>query len=75
MNNSGKLLLCSVSTVGSERAAQRINVGTSKGSQRASIGCRYYNRCNEKLAICSEKEPEFIEYVKGHFVACHLYNI
>ncbi len=39
-------------------------------------GCVYKNRCflfkkKEFPAICSEKQPELLEYRKGHFAACH----
>jgi len=34
-------------------------------------GCRFHTRCSYAKEICSEKEPEFEEKDKGHFVACH----
>jgi len=38
-------------------------------------GCRFHTRCPEKIGkICEQKEPEFIDVGKGHFVACHLYS-
>ena len=33
-------------------------------------GCRFHTRCPKRQDICSQKEPEFIEYEKGHFAAC-----
>jgi len=35
-------------------------------------GCRFHPRCPEEIDICSEVEPEFKEYEKGHWSACHV---
>jgi len=37
-------------------------------------GCRFYSRCPKRMKICQEREPEFRETDKGHFVACYLYE-
>lgn len=34
-------------------------------------GCRFAPRCPFAQAACLEKDPEFIEVEKDHFVACH----
>ena len=34
--------------------------------------CRFANRCNYALPICSKEEPNLIEVEPDHFVACHL---
>jgi peptide/nickel transport system ATP-binding protein len=34
--------------------------------------CRFANRCNYALPICSKEEPSLIEVEPDHFVACHL---
>ena len=34
--------------------------------------CRFVKRCRMAKSICSEKQPEFREVDKGHFVACHM---
>jgi len=36
------------------------------------IGCRFANRCPVATEICNQKEPELIEIIIGHKVACHL---
>ncbi|MFB0537265.1 MAG: ABC transporter ATP-binding protein [Anaerolineae bacterium] len=38
-------------------------------------GCRFHPRCFRKIgAICEEEEPQFIEVVPDHQVACHLFS-
>lgn len=34
--------------------------------------CRFANRCNYALPICSKEEPGLIEVEPDHFVACHI---
>lgn len=34
-------------------------------------GCRFYQRCRFKTALCAEKTPEIRELESGHYVACH----
>ena len=34
--------------------------------------CRFANRCNCAVPICSKEEPGLIEIEPNHFVACHL---
>jgi oligopeptide transport system ATP-binding protein len=36
-------------------------------------GCRFAKRCRDAKPVCTEKQPEFKEVEKNHFVACHLY--
>lgn len=35
-------------------------------------GCKFCTRCEQKMDICVEKEPELVEVSGGHFVRCHL---
>ena len=34
--------------------------------------CRFVNRCNYAMPICSQEEPSLSEVEPNHFVACHL---
>lgn len=37
-------------------------------------GCRFHTRCHRVMPVCPQVEPPLIEYLPGHFVACHLYD-
>ena len=37
-------------------------------------GCRFHTRCQHRMPVCSEQEPELLDVGGGHFVACHLVN-
>lgn len=36
------------------------------------VACPYFNRCKNSQLICKTKEPNLVEVIKGHMVACHL---
>lgn len=46
--------------------------GELSSSLNPPAGCRFCTRCPYATEICREKVPEFKEYDKGHFTACHL---
>lgn len=35
-------------------------------------GCRFANRCPQKKDICTKIKPDFKEYSRDHYCACHL---
>lgn len=37
-------------------------------------GCRFNPRCPYAKDLCRRKEPEFVEFEKGHMIACHLFS-
>lgn len=39
---------------------------------RPPKGCKFHTRCKKCMDICKKVTPEWIEYEKDHFVACHL---
>jgi oligopeptide/dipeptide ABC transporter ATP-binding protein len=36
-------------------------------------GCRFHDRCQNTMEICTKIKPKMIEVKKGHFVQCYLY--
>lgn len=38
-------------------------------------GCNFCTRCPKVMDICTEKDPEFREVAKGHYLACHLFDL
>lgn len=36
-------------------------------------GCRFHDRCQNTMEICTKIKPKMIEVKKGHFVTCHLH--
>jgi len=36
------------------------------------VGCRFNPRCQYRMKVCTEDEPEYKDLGDGHFAACHL---
>ncbi|WP_431732478.1 ABC transporter ATP-binding protein [Clostridium pasteurianum] len=57
-----------------ERRRNRIELeGEVPSPINPKPGCRFASRCKNAKDICFEKQPEFKEIEKDHFVSCHLY--
>jgi len=37
-------------------------------------GCPFHTRCRKCMEICKIEKPKYVEAMKDHFVACHLYD-
>ncbi|WP_048152003.1 ABC transporter ATP-binding protein [Palaeococcus ferrophilus] len=69
-----KALLESVPDLWSEGGEIRSIPGYPPDLREPPAGCRFHPRCLFAMEICREMEPPYIEYEKGHFVACHLHG-
>ncbi|MBP8640268.1 MAG: ABC transporter ATP-binding protein [Oscillospiraceae bacterium] len=57
------------------RARQHIVLeGDIPNPKNPPTGCRFHTRCPYVKPICKEATPEFKEYDKGHWAACHILN-
>lgn len=70
-----KALLSAIPQADCEHKSERIILqGDIPNPINPPPGCRFHTRCPQRMACCSEKEPELTEIAPRHFAACHLYN-
>ena len=63
--------IASLRPIGKERILLKSDV---LSPLKIPSGCRFHTRCHRVMPVCSQIEPELVEYSQGHFVACHLYS-
>lgn len=69
-----KALLTAIPEPDPEKAKKRNRIilkGEIPSPVNPPSGCKFRTRCPYAKDICSQKVPEFSEYSKGHYVACH----
>lgn len=66
-----KALLSSIPTVDGERKLKVELLGDPPSPSNPPMGCRFHTRCQYCQEICENVEPEWIEYEKNHYAACH----
>ncbi len=48
--------------------------GDIPSASNPPAGCKFHTRCPNCMDICKTTSPNWIEYEKDHFTACHLYK-
>ena len=70
-----QMLLASIPVLSEEEEIlkpQKIkSVGEIPSPLNKPKGCPFHPRCNFKMDICAQKDPEMKEISPGHFVCCH----
>lgn len=70
-----QMLLASIPVLSKEEEMlkpQKIkSVGEIPSPLNKPKGCPFHPRCNFKMNICEQKDPEMKEISSGHFVCCH----
>ncbi|MGC8970568.1 MAG: ABC transporter ATP-binding protein [bacterium] len=69
-----KALLLSIPTIEGKRRRLEGISGLAPSPTNWPKGCRFNPRCPYSKDICTEREPEEIEYEPGHYVSCFLYG-
>jgi peptide/nickel transport system ATP-binding protein len=76
---------CHPYTVGLLDSIPKINTGSEKQTRLKTIdgtvpdllhlpkGCAFYDRCKDKMEICTTKFPEYVQISRDHSVACYKY--
>ena len=70
-----KTLLSAVPVPDPEKSRERRRIvleGDIPSPMNPPTGCRFHTRCPYAMPKCKEAVPQFKEYDKDHFAACHL---
>lgn len=67
-----KALLSAIPTPDMEQKRERIVLrGEISSPINLPDECRFYPRCNYACEGCKRSNPKLVEFIPGHFVACH----
>jgi peptide/nickel transport system ATP-binding protein len=67
-------LLKSVTSIGERGKALYSISGMVPNADQMPKGCRFSDRCSERMDICLKSAPEIREVKEGHLCRCWLYN-
>lgn len=72
-----KMLMKSIPIADPDLKKEIIEVNGNEMPSQINLpeGCRFCQRCDDEKPICSKVTPRLKEVEKGHFVACHLYEV
>lgn len=58
---------------GSQKQRLKTIEGTVPNLLNLPDGCTFYDRCKDRMEICTTKYPEYIQINPDHYVACYKY--
>lgn len=68
-------LLSAIPQVDKSKQRDRILLqGEVPSPSNPPSGCHFHTRCPKACERCRTEEPKMVEWQKGHFVYCHLYD-
>lgn len=68
-------LLSAIPQVDKAKQTERIILqGEVPSPSNPPDGCHFHTRCPKACERCRTEEPKMVEWQKGHFVYCHLYD-
>lgn len=66
-------LIRAIPTISQNKEAELPTIpGSVISLQTQTPGCRFYDRCSKKMAICSQNKPDILLIEPNHYVRCHL---
>lgn len=70
-----RALLSAIPVPDPEHSEKRIILkGDVPNPTRLPLGCPFYDRCPESMAICKEQAPPRVEFSREHWAECWLYH-
>jgi len=67
-----KALISAFPSIKENRRDLESITGTPPNLLTPPVGCRFNPRCQYRMKVCTEDEPEYKDLGEGHFAACHL---
>ena len=61
-------------SIDGEKRTTEILKGEVPSAINPPSGCPFHTRCSKCMEVCKTDKPKYVEAMKDHFVACHLYD-